>query len=686
MNVIFDASIIANYYNKNSSRSGVFFVAKNILESLLKKTDIQVLFYFYSGNIEQSVHVHEDLYPDVPCIQNLKKYNRLIKLKRKLLFLYEKIYSKKMVRKIPALGILLLNFILRKTLENDCDRELMKKASCFFSPIYEVPRIVRKYRNIRPFIFLHDCIPFLFPEYYLLKTNDALKVMHSTVDGDYFFINSQATQEDFKKFFPIVTDVNSSVAYLAADSSFSTQKDKKALERVQKKYNLSRDKKYVFSLCSLEPRKNLLRAVKCFLCFLEKNNINDLVWVMGGSAWTSFIETLSKECCNWDPEAVVRIGYVDDEDLPILYSNAEWFVYTSQYEGFGLPPLEAMQCGCPVITSNNSSLPEVIGNAGIMIDWDSDEQHVEAYEKYYFNENLRKENSCKGIERAKHFSWEKTVEKIVSVMNVKTLTNNDKLNIIYRVCDKVNVSSSNKRCFDVSKNQLIKKCLSSLKKCVDKYNGTLDFYCVADNCSDDIISFIKSNFPKVILERFDKIGNAESFCKCVEVALNLPNKEQVYFLEDDYLFLNDNVLDLLNFNLNKISRETDSLIAIMPDDYPDRYKDNSITTECHITETGHFLKIDKTTCTFATYTDVVKKYKKFFMRFSKWPQVTENESVNKVWKRVSLYQPVPAWTLHCQIKNIVPIYLDFKRILQFFENAENSEQLSYRLYKHEDDC
>ena len=73
-----------------------------------------------------------------------------------------------------------------------------------------------------------------------------------------------------------------------------------------------------------------------------------------------------------------------------------------------MPPLEAMQCGCPVITSNNSSLPEVVGDAGIMIDWDSDEHHVDAYEKYYFNESLRKDNGLKGLERSRSFSWKKT--------------------------------------------------------------------------------------------------------------------------------------------------------------------------------------------------------------------------------------------------------------------------------------
>lgn len=115
-------------------------------------------------------------------------------------------------------------------------------------------------------------------------------------------------------------------------------------------------------------------------------------------------------------DKIIRAGYVDDADVPALYSGAQWFVYTSQYEGFGLPPLEAMQCGCPVITSNNSSLPEVVGDAGISIDWDSDEQHVKAYEDYYFNDNLRHTNAEKGLMRAKLFSWKNTADFMIKGM------------------------------------------------------------------------------------------------------------------------------------------------------------------------------------------------------------------------------------------------------------------------------
>ena len=123
------------------------------------------------------------------------------------------------------------------------------------------------------------------------------------------------------------------------------------------KYHLPKEKKYIFSLCTLEPRKNLIRAVKSFIQFAKKNVVTDMIFAIGGPSWHDFENRLKDDLDIKDlyQKYVIWVGYVEDEDLSILYSNAEWFVYTSQYEGFGLPPLEAMQCGCPVITSNNSS-------------------------------------------------------------------------------------------------------------------------------------------------------------------------------------------------------------------------------------------------------------------------------------------------------------------------------------------
>ena len=286
----------------------------------------------------------------------------------------------------------------------------------FLSPIYKIPVKFRKYNKIKKIVLLDDTVPIKYPDlnpasqknswyYQLLKTLNK---------DDYYCAISKSTRLDFLKHYPQIDPAKIKTTLLACDDNFRACNIEQ-ISKVKSKYNIPLDKKYVFSLCTLEPRKNLVRTVKTFIEFIKKNYIDDMVFVLGGGHWEMFINELNKAITDLGDyqDKILKIGYVDDEDLAPLYSGAEWFTYTSQYEGFGLPPLEAMSCGCPVITSNNSSLPEVVGDAGIMIDWDSDEQHIEAYEKYYFNEDLRKEYAQKGLERAKQFSWEKCVDAIV---------------------------------------------------------------------------------------------------------------------------------------------------------------------------------------------------------------------------------------------------------------------------------
>ena len=672
LNIIFDATVISFNFQKNSNRSGIFFTAVNVLNELLKRKDVNVFLYIEPERYAEELQLSRNFYPEVFFFHSFYSYPKaaLAKITMKLWDLHNKYHNRIFVRKIISVFILLFQNIFKLTVQKKPSKHYLKNADAFLSPIYRFPKFLYKYPNIKRYIILYDAVPLLpiYKNVYSKNNKKShLKLLDSFNSLDRYFAISQQTLNDFNHFSSLVNEKTAVVAHLAASKKFVHIDDKNKIDQIKEKYGINQKTKYVFSLCSLEPRKNMIRAVKTFFEFIEKNNIHDLVWAMGGGTWDLFQAELKRERTVWNEKAIVQLGYVDDEDLPILYSGAEWFVYTSQYEGFGLPPLEAMQCGCPVITSNSSSLPEVVGDAGLSIDWDSDKQHVEAYEKYYFDEKLRKENGIKGLERAKLFSWEKTADKMIARMKDDRQEDEVPLNVIYRVCDMVSVSSRLKRCFDVSKNHLIKKCLLSLKEAVAKYRGKIKIYCIADNCSDDIIDFIVEHFPNIDLRRFEKIGNAQSFCTCVELASSLPNGEQVLFLEDDYLFLNSSALELLNYNLDKMSLENEQYVAIMPDDYPDRYCDNAIKTECRVTETGHFLRIDKTTCTFATYTDIIKKYKKYFMRFSKWPKVVEDNSINLVWKKVPLYQPVPAWTLHCQIKSVVPIYLNYGEIKDYIE-------------------
>lgn len=425
LNIIFDATLITNVFKKDAARSGIFFVAQNLLDELLSRNDLNVSLYFSPEYYANGVRVFRELYPNANYAQNMSSYKLLCDVNLKFWQIHGMLYHRTLLRKPFALGIVLTQRLLSFLAKRKIDRFKFQTADVFLSPAYRIPDVVREFSNIRSFLVLHDTIPFKFPTYNDIGWSHYLReIMRTGRKGDSFFCDSKCTQRDFIELYPLVTEGSSKVVPLAANGRFIENKNLNLLREVKAKYGIPVDKRYVFSLCTLEPRKNLIRSVKTFVDFCKKNKIDDLVWILGGGHWDNFIGKLKTEidCLDECRNLVIRAGYIDDVDLPILYSNAEWFVYTSQYEGFGLPPLEAMQCGCPVITSNNSSLPEVVGDAGILIDWDSDEQHVAAYEKYYFNENLRKENSRKGLERAKLFSWKKTVDQMVRVMkeNMRT--------------------------------------------------------------------------------------------------------------------------------------------------------------------------------------------------------------------------------------------------------------------------
>lgn len=413
LNIIYDATVVTNTFYKDGNRTGIFFAAWNILNELAKRQDVRVTLYFSPETVADGEKLRGSYYPGCECLQDVTKYKALRSIYRKYRMSYAGSGKRKLKRLLCALplGVLYIFFLLAMK----PNKEKLEKNQIYFSPFFKIPNFVRKYNGLKPYIFVYDFIPLVLPQYYPKWKAFVVRVMENYKDGDFFFFDSENTRKDAIRFFPEIVKENTAVALLAADECFKREKEESSVLKIRNKYNIPAEKNYVFSLCSLEPRKNVVRIVRSFLKFIEKNKIDDLVLLVGGAVWTSFEKVLEKESIKWNREQIVQTGYIDDEDLPVLYSNAEWFVYTSQYEGFGLPPLEAMQCGCPVITSNNSSLPEVVGDVGLLIDWDSDEQHIDAYEQYYYDGSLRKEYGRKGVERAKMFSWKRTVEKMIEV-------------------------------------------------------------------------------------------------------------------------------------------------------------------------------------------------------------------------------------------------------------------------------
>lgn len=289
----------------------------------------------------------------------------------------------------------------------------------FLSIRDQAPAKILNNDSMKKYIVLHDTIAIEHREMYSSFNAWYMRLYRTMTNDEIYLANSEQTRRDFLRIKQQLSAANIYVNYHACSDRFRKKQDISNIDAVKEKYDIPVEKKYIFSLCSIEPRKNLIRVVDTFYKFIKKNDINDLVLVLGGKTWSIFEKEFRKVTNGElsEMKCIKQIGYVDDEDLPALYSGAEWFVYTSQYEGFGVPVLEAMSCGCPVIASDNSSLPEVVGDSGILIPWDSDDAHIKAYESYYYNSELRRENGMKGKKRSLEFSWDKHVDRLLEIMN-----------------------------------------------------------------------------------------------------------------------------------------------------------------------------------------------------------------------------------------------------------------------------
>lgn len=198
-----------------------------------------------------------------------------------------------------------------------------------------------------------------------------------------------------------------SVTPLAAPESFAPVADEREVLRVRELYKIEGD--YILTVGSIQPRKNLTRLISAYSALRRARpqaNLPKLALV-GKRAWL-YDETLRRiENCGLQ-DLTVLTGYVSESDLPALYTGALCFVYPSYFEGFGLPPLEAMQCGAPVIAGNLTSLPEVVGDAGLLVDPFDEAALAQAIGRMIDDSNLRARLRLKGLERARQFSWRET--------------------------------------------------------------------------------------------------------------------------------------------------------------------------------------------------------------------------------------------------------------------------------------
>ena len=226
--------------------------------------------------------------------------------------------------------------------------------------------------------------------------------------AEVIIVDSYATKKDIVEYFGI-REGKIRVIHLGVEGRFRPINN---VESFRLKNNLP--SKMILNVGTLEPRKNVVSLIKAFNELRKKGFKDYKLVIAGNKGW--LYEEIFKEVIHSDLEReVLFLGVVKDKDLPVLYNCADIFVYPSLYEGFGLPPLEAMACGIPVITSNTSSLPEVIGDAGIMVDPTDINSLCESMYILLKDKELWNRMRNMGLERSKLFSWDKTAEKILKV-------------------------------------------------------------------------------------------------------------------------------------------------------------------------------------------------------------------------------------------------------------------------------
>ena len=283
------------------------------------------------------------------------------------------------------------------------------------------------YPSLMHCYILHDAMPMFDNGWF---PHDFTKVFydfyHDLPPYTHYFAVSESSKRDFLEYFDNMSDNYISVAPNSSAQEFKPLNAPAQLQKVFDKYEtgLSADAKYTFYMGAVDDkRKNLVGSVKYFIDFIEQNNVTDLYFLLGGNGKEKLVDGLKRylgDRYEKYAQYIIPLGYVDNEDVNILYSHSLFFTFLSLYEGFGMPPLEAMMSGTPVICANNSSLPEVVGDAALLVDENDEEQVLNAFKTLYFDEDKRNDLIKKGIEQAKNFSWDKTY-KIISNTIINTL-------------------------------------------------------------------------------------------------------------------------------------------------------------------------------------------------------------------------------------------------------------------------
>lgn len=428
MKVLYDISPLGVGYRSKIWQTGISRVVENVALGLIHSPDCELWFSVsesfayladaiayvqshpslqnvpipYAELITQFAHLKSSLY------HQIDQLTTLIQLKSGLISM-----GAKLLRRLLTSGYQGLSLLDHLLLSMSLNQGLSHHADIFHSTFFAFPDLTYN-KSSKRFLTVYDLIPILYPHLFSDENQHILRsILQQLTPEDWIICISHSTKKDLLSYRPDLQSDHIFVTHLAATADiFYACQDSNTLAQVRQKYSIP-NVPYILSLSTLEPRKNISHTIRCFSQLVQQEKLKDLFLVIVGEKGWKY-DAIFAAIPEFLHRQIIFTGYVANEDLAALYSGALVFVYPSLYEGFGLPPLEAMQCGTPVITSNTSSLPEVVGDAGIMVSPTDESALCQELLKLYQDPSQRDILSARSLHQAAKFSWERCTAETIS--------------------------------------------------------------------------------------------------------------------------------------------------------------------------------------------------------------------------------------------------------------------------------
>ncbi len=412
MNIILDASPLGIGFYHKRARTGVSRVIEQLVSGMQLSNEVNLLLAAPTHLAETMRYSNSVFNGHAPAFANASMEQRLAKVENNLLGSFSP-DSK------PTKVIREITYRTRRALGHDIsafNAASLPEQALYHATFFPIPESIRKSRTLPMVQSIYDMIPILHPNWFTSGEQTVKQVLATLPPDAWVTTVSQATKDDFCEHTGFDTNRVVPILLAASPTLFYPVVDQDQKQAIKTKLGIG-DKPYLLSLATLEPRKNIAHLIRAFGQLVSSREIaSDVQLVLVGAKGWKFDEIMAE--ANKSSALTSRLiftGFVPDEELAPLYSGALAFIYPSLYEGFGLPPLEAMQCGLPVIASTIAAITEVVGKAAIQVSPTDADELCQAILTLVKSPSARAELSEKGLKQASLFSWEKFTAEHISM-------------------------------------------------------------------------------------------------------------------------------------------------------------------------------------------------------------------------------------------------------------------------------